>query len=761
MAVIACVASALAAPEPSPGAGELISAGDGWKGTAARFYALDTDRTKLPPSLALVDPVGVKGSGNLPAPFKPHPHFWKADDGRFCVRIEVNPGTSLYGTGEIAGPLLRNGRTTVCWNTDAYGYTEDQPSLYQSHPWVLAVRADGTSFGVLADTTWRCEIDLGGSATGKPADAAASGDSIVFRGEGSPYAVYVINGESPQDVLKALGNLVGKMPLPPKWAIGYHQCRYSYFPEARVREIAENFRSRKLPCDVIWLDIDYMDKYKVFTFDTSPGAFPDVKKLNWDLGQMGFHRIWMIDPGVKAEPGYSVYDSGTKGDHWVKDAKGEVYRGEVWPGYCTFPDYTRPETRAWWQDLYKDFLDQGIDGVWNDMNEPAVFNVKSKTMPEDNVHRGGKWDYGGVLPQGPHLQYHNVYGMLMAKGTFDGIRRFRPDKRPFVLTRAGYIGSHRYAATWTGDNSAEWDDLEHSVSMVLNLGLSGAPFTGPDIGGFNGNGDAKLFVRWFGLGALLPFSRGHTGKGNIDKEPWAFGAEVEATCRKALERRYRLLPYLYTVFEEASRTGLPVARPLFFIDPKNPALRSEDDAFTVGDDLLVVGRLTPERDRAVVMPKAIARWQPLKLVDEGSNPDLPDLFVRPGAIVPVGPIVQYVGEPAPAPKSDPAPIGSGEHPLTLVIALDEAGSATGTLYEDEGDGYGYQRGQYLRTTYRATTDRTSVRIQIAAAEGAMQRPARELRFMILKDGWFYHGTGIDGQPLTIDLSRASPAKMGP
>lgn len=729
----------------------MINAAEGFSGTAARFFAADTDRSKLPPSLALIDPLGVKKIADVPADYRVKPLFVKSNDGRHCVRIDIDAGTSIYGTGEIAGPLLRNGRNSICWNTDAYGYTEDQASLYQSHPWVLAVRGDGSCFGVLADTTWRCEIDLTGSES-----AGASAGSIVFKGEGAPYAVYVIDAPTPQDVIKGLANLVGKMPLPPKWAIGYHQCRYSYYPESRVREIADGFRSRKIPCDVIWFDIDYMDKYKVFTFDKT--HFPDVKKLNADLGEMGFHRIWMIDPGVKAEPGYSVFDQGTAAKVWVTDAKDQTYKGEVWPGMCVFPDYTRPDVREWWQGLYGDFLAQGISGVWNDMNEPAVFNVKSKTMPEDNLHKGGEWDYGGVLPAGPHLQYHNVYGMLMAKGTFDGIQKARPDVRPFVLTRAGYIGSHRYAATWTGDNSAEWDDLEHSISMALNLGLSGAPFIGPDIGGFNGNGDGKLFARWMGIGALLPFSRGHTGKGNIDKEPWALGEEVEKTCRMALERRYRLLPYLYTVFEEASRTGLPVARPLFFADPRDRALRSEDDAFLLGGDLLVVGRVTPERDRVVAKPNG--KWQRVYLVKEGDHPDLPELHVRAGAIVPVGPVIQHVNEPAAKPQGDHAKLGAGEHPLTLLVALDDRGEATGTLYEDAGDGFGYQKGEYLRSTYRAVTEGTRVKVSLAQKEGSFPRPPREVRVMILKDGWYYPAGAMDGQAVTIDMSKVSPQKLG-
>lgn len=719
------------------GDGQAIGGPAEIKPGIARFSPKGLELDKLPPSLALLKPAEVKGVGPVAPDFKITPLFWTDKAGKHCVRVDIDAGTSLYGTGEVAGPLLRNGRRNVLWNTDSYGYTEENASLYQSHPWVLAVRADGTAFGVLADTTWRAEIDLTG--TDKGSQAAGS---IVFRGEGAQFPVYIIDRATPQDVVKGLAELVGKMALPPLWAIGYHQCRYSYFPEARVREIAEGFRSRKIPCDVIWFDIDYMDGFRIFTFDKA--HFPDPKRLNGDLNKMGFHTIWMIDPGVKAEKGFFVADQMMEKDLMVRDAKGEVYKGEVWPGWCIFPDYTRPDVRTWWAGLYRDFMAQGINGVWNDMNEPAIFNVKSKTMPEDNQHGGGAWDYGGTLPKGPHLQYHNVYGMLMAKGTYDGILAAKPEQRPFVLTRAGYMGSHRYAATWTGDNSAEWDDLEQSVSMAANLGLSGSPFIGPDIGGFNGNGNAEMFARWMGVGSLLPFCRGHTGKGNIDKEPWVFGPAVEQTCRLALERRYRLLPYLYTCFREASTTGLPVLRPVFFADPKDPALRTEDDAFLLGADLLVVPTLTPERDRAPSLPKGI--WNEVMLVDEGHHPDLPRLYVRGGAIVPIGPVVQHTGE-------------KSLDPLTLIVSLDETGSATGKLYEDEGDGFAYLRGEFGETTYVARTIDGNVRVELADRQGRRSRVQRELRVLLVKDGSFYAGSGTDGQALTFLTKTAVPKEF--
>ncbi|MBC7772910.1 MAG: DUF5110 domain-containing protein [Pyrinomonadaceae bacterium] len=690
VSVASPVAGQPVATEPGGPVSERIGEG------IVRFNR-DADAAKAAlPSFAMIS--NRPSLGPAPAGFAVRPVFSTGAAGKQSVMITIEPGTSLYGTGEVFGPLLRTGKTVTCWNTDAYGYGEKNPSLYQSHPWVLAVRADGTAYGVLADTSWRCEIDL------------TSG--IRFTAEGPAFTVIVIDRASPQQVMTGLSELVGTIPMPPRWAIGYHQCRYSYEPESRVREIAKGFRDRRIPCDVIWLDIDYMEEYRVFTFDGT--RFPDPKKLNADLHEQDFHTIWMIDPGVQAKAGYSLFDSGTAGDHWVQTPAGEAYKGEVWPGYCVFPDYTRTETRQWWAGLYGDFMAQGIDGVWNDMNEPAVFNVASKTMPEDNIHRGGMTLPGGVVTSGPHARFHNVYGMLMASATREGIAAAKPEKRPFVLTRAGFIGSHRYAATWTGDNSAEWDDLEASIPMVLNLGLSGQPFSGPDIGGFNGNGDDKLFARWMGIGSLLPFARGHTGKGNINKEPWAFGPAVEETCRMALQRRYRLLPYLYTAFHEASVNGLPVARPLFFADPKDPALRSEDDAFLLGGDLMVVGRVTPLRDRAVALPTN--GWLPVSIVEgDAQDADLPAMYIRRGSLVPIGPIVESTA-------------GTSTGAYTLLVAFDDAGKATGTLYEDAGEGLEYQTGQYVLTKFEATKTDQGIKLNIVSSEGKMARPPWKFTF---------------------------------
>ena len=708
LVAVTCLWTCSACAKPA-GQSQLLGEG------IVRFYAEGAIPENLPPSMALENKQKVLGTA--PESWKLVPDFNLAEDGRYIARIDIKPGTSLYGTGEVAGTLLRNGSVVECWNTDAYGYGSSTKSLYQSHPWVLAVRDDGSAFGVLADTTYRCRIDLT--------------EDIEFAAEGPSFPVITIDANSPQLVLKKLANLIGKMPLPPMWAIGYHQCRYSYYPDKRVLEVAKEFRDRNIPCDVIWMDIDYMDGFRIFTFDTK--GFPNPAGLNRDLHRMGFKTIWMIDPGVKAEKGYFVYDEGTAGDHWVKSADGSDYKGKVWPGMCVFPDFTRPQTRNWWGGLYKNFMATGIDGIWNDMCEPAVFDVKSKTMPTDNIHAGG-----GGLPKGTHSQYHNVYGMLMVKATRQGILKANPKKRPFVLVRANFIGGTRYAATWTGDNIANWEHLKYSVPMILNLGLSGQPFSGPDIGGFMNDGDGNLFAHWMGVGAFFPFSRGHTAKDTINKEPWSFGKDVEAICRTALQRRYRLLPYLYTLFYQSSIAGLPVMRPVFFADPADPKLRAEDNAFLLGSDLLVIPQLTANTKTVCVEPEGI--WRTISLTGEDSRKqsEQPELKIRGGAIIPLGKVVQ---------STDKYSLDE----LTLVVCLNEKGTAKGSLYEDAGDGYGYTKGEYILTDYTAKRQGNRVVVSVNKKLGKISGPKRKVLIELITDKGVIKASGDETKEIVIPI----------
>lgn len=678
----------------------------------AWFLPADLPPGRVPPSFALLEP--AKPLGPLPAGWRVTPQF-SFSETRVRAILPIEPGTNLYGTGMVTGPLLRNGRAVTLWNTDNYTYEKDGGRrLYQSHPWVLAVRADGSAFGVLADTTWAAEISLDGA--------------IVISSDGPSFPVLVIERGSPQAVVAELAHLTGRMPLPPLWALGYQQCRWSYQPAARVRQIADEFRARRIPCDVLWMDIDYMDGFRVFTFH--PKEFPDPRGLNTYLHQRGFKAVWMIDPGVKADPADPTYASGTATDVWVQDAFGAPYRGNVWPGECRFPDFTRPETRAWWAALYGDFMATGVDGVWNDMNEPAVFDVPGGTMPLHNWHRGG-----GGLESGPHARYHNVYGLLMVRATREGVAAANPGKRPFVLTRSNFLGGQRYAATWTGDNQSTWEHLRMSIPMALNLGLSGQPFNGPDLGGFAGEATPELWGHWVAVGAFFPFCRAHAQKGAADKEPWAFGPAVEEIARTALQRRYRLLPYLYTRFHESSRDGLPVMRPVFFADPRDPALRAEDRAFLVGPDLLVV----PKWAEAPALPRG--NWRSVSLAGEDPvrDPVQPDVRLRPGAIVPLGRSIQSTAD-------------YSLDPLTLLVALDDSGRAEGFLYEDAGDGYGYQQGDYLLTTYRASREGSRVTVAVERTEGARLRPDRAVVVRFITATGTVEARGRDGQPVTITLA---------
>lgn len=669
-----------------------------WPDAAARHGAL--------PSVVIQPP--RTGLGPAPADWRVWPRFEMARGGR-VIRIATERGTSLYGTGEVGGPLERTGRRVVTWNTDAFGYDSQTESLYQSHPWVLAVRADGTSFGVLADTPGRVVIDLA--------------DGIEFRAQGPAFPVVIIEGASPQAVLASLAGLVGRMPLPPRWALGFQQCRYSYAPASEVREIAASFRERGIPCDVLWMDIDYMDQYRSFTFD--PKGFADPRGLTRALRAQGFRNVWILDPGIKRESGHFVYEQGTRGDHWVKTASGEPFVGKVWPGECVFPDFTRAATRSWWGRLTAEFVDQaGADGIWNDMNEPAVFERKDKTMPETNRHDADP-ELGGP---GPHTRYHNLYGMLMARSTWEALRAARPEQRPFVLSRANHLGGHRFAAAWTGDNRANPDHLRMAVPMVLNLGLSGQPFAGPDIGGYADPLTGEEYAAWIGIGAMLPFSRAHTEKGNIRKEPWSFGPRIEAVAKRAIETRYRLLPYLYTVFEEAARTGLPVARPAFFSDPAAAWLRAHDHEFLLGDDVLVTARWGDASRGRTCLADDPDRWRPVTLVPGEATPFLPTISVRAGAIVPAGPVMQW---------SDERPLEEVE----LLVALDRDGRAVGELYEDAGDGYGHERGEFVRTRFRARLEGGVVRLT-RESEGDFAPPSAR-RYRVTLAG-ARAGTRVEG-----------------
>ena len=440
-------------------------------------------------------------------------------------------------------------------------------NLYTSIPFVLALQA-GQASGMFGDSSYRLEFDLARE------DPARCGFAV----DGGPLIYYVFAGPTPRAVLERYTELTGRIPLPPRWALGYHQSRWGYKTADEVLQLARTFRERQIPLDAVYLDIDYMDGYRVFTWDAN--RFPDPAGMVRELDELGVKLVTIVDPGVKQDENYAVYTSGRDGDLFCKTFLGDEYRNVVWPGMCAFPDFTNPRTRTWWGDHLAVLLDAGVAGVWCDMNEPTVFVPTPMTLPDDVTHHG---DGEAAL----HAQVHNLYGQLMARATAEGLRRLRPARRPFVISRAGFAGLQRHALHWTGDNTSWWEHLWMSMPQLQNLGLSGYAWVGVDIGGFSGDATGELLTRWMEFGIFQPFCRNHSAWDTHRQEPWAFGEPFETHIRAMLLLRQRLSPYLYSAFEEAHRTGAPILRPLLFDFPEDVTTYSADDEFLVGAALLV------------------------------------------------------------------------------------------------------------------------------------------------------------------------------
>ncbi len=501
------------------------------------------------------------------------------------VRVwKVMPPSERYlGFGEKPGLLDRRETHMTMWNTDIPGYTADTDPLYQTIPFFYGL-TENALYGIFFDSPYRSSFDMGKESRSEYSFGAEDGDLTY----------YFFTGSSPSEILGQFTTLVGTMPLPPKWSLGYQQSRWSYTPESRVREVASRFRSLRIPCDVLYLDIDYMDGYRIFTWNGT--AFPEPRKLLGDLSADGFKTVVIVDPGIKVDTAYQAFRSGLAGNHFVRRHDETLFVGNVWPGPCAFPDFSNSAARTWWGKQFGPLLADGVRGWWTDMNEPSVFNTPQKTMPLDNSHRP---DSGPA----EHAAIHNVYGMLMTRATYDGVRSLAPDRRPFVLTRASYAGGQRYAAAWTGDNVASWEHLKMALTMCLNMSVSGQPFVGADIGGFIGMPTPELFARWLQLGVFTPLMRAHSVINEHNKEPWEYGDRWTAINRATIELRYRLLPYIYTVMEQASRTGSPAMRPVAFAAPHHGTRWTREEYF-FGDDLFVAPVLREaQTSRAVTLPE--------------------------------------------------------------------------------------------------------------------------------------------------------------
>jgi len=608
-----------------------------------------------------------------------------------------------FGLGDKTGPMDHRNLAFTMWNTDQFGWQESTDPLYKDIPFIFGLR-NGSAYGVFLDNTYRSSFDFGKEFN----------DAYSFGSEGGDLDYYFFYGPDPKRVVEQYTQLVGRMPLPPLFALGYQQCRYSYYPESQVREIASQFRKRKIPADVIYLDIDYQQDNRPFTVNRQ--RFPNFEGMLKDLGHEGFKVVAITDLHIAKLPGYRPYDEGIASDSFVHNPDGSVYVGKVWPGDSVFPDFTREQVRRWWGTLYSDFVKDGVRGFWNDMNEPSVFFVPSKTMPLDTVHNveGRKAD---------HSEIHNVFGMENVRATYEGLLHLKPDLRPFVLTRAAYAGAERYAATWTGDNSATWNHMRISVPQMLNLGLSGYAFVGADICGFNGSPTPELLTRWMELGAFNPIYRNHAAKETRFREPWVDGPEHEAIRRRYIETRYRLLPYIYTGIEEAARTGVPLMRPMFLEFPNDADLAVKDEEFMFGRSLLVAPKVWNFMDKySVSLPAGdwYEYWSGAKIAGGKSvqvDPQLDTLpvYVRAGSIIPQQPIVQNIDETPRGP---------------LLLRVYPGPQCQGSLYADDGSTLTYQKGQSMLVTFTCEASAGRVALEISAPVGPYQPWFQEMQLEI-------------------------------
>ena len=630
------------------------------------------------------------------------------DQMRLQFRTDRQEG--FYGLGDKAWDTDLQGRYLDNWCSDSFAYGRERDALYRAIPFFYGLR-EGQAYGVFLDNTYRSHFDFNSQAD----------DLVTVWTDGGEFDYYFIYGPELDTVARHYVRLTGLPELPPLWAMGYHQCRWSYYPESRVKELAATFREKQIPCDALYLDIDYMDGYRCFTWNRE--YFPDPKRMIRELREDGFHTVVMIDPGIKVDEDYAVYTSGVEQDVFCRRSTGEPMVGPVWPPECVWPDYTNPEVRDWWGEQYHElYVDQGVSGFWNDMNEPAMFKVNALTFPLDVRH-----DYDGLT--GDHKKAHNIYGMQMTRATFEGLKRLQPAKRPFLLARASFSGGQRFASLWTGDNIASWEHLAIANRQCLRLAISGYSFVGTDIGGFVDDPTPELLTRWLQLSVFHPLMRVHSMGNNTDgaaeaesedvkkaeqenrqdQEPWVHGEEHTRRNRLAIEMRYQLLPYLYTAFQHHVTDGQPVLRNLFFYDQHDPQCRKFGDQFLAGQDLLVCPVVKPDvKSLAVYLPrgdwydfwtgKHYGGQQKLRV---RVRPDRLPIFARAGAVLPTIEAVQHT---AAIQQLD-----------TLNLSLFLADEGQGSLYWDAGEGYGYQVEQYTRRQYRMQRDGKAVTLTQATS----------------------------------------------
>jgi alpha-glucosidase len=655
----------------------------------------------------------------------------------------------FYGLGEKAARLDKRRGFFTNWNSDTPGYVEGRDPIYQTIPFYIGLQR-GAAYAIFFDNSYRSYFDFGKS----------SQQWAAFAAEGGELNYYFFQGPEIKKILGRYADLTGHMPLPPVWALGHQQSRWSYYPDTMAEEVVRQYRQRDLPLDVLHLDIDYMQGYRVFTFD--PQRFPSPKDFTDRMRQQGVKVVTIVDPGVKYQPpsqgtanappaskpellpqdkSYYVFNQGVEKNFFQRRRSGDIYIGKVWPGESVLVDFTLPDARRWWGDLHRAYLDNGVSGIWNDMNEPADFVDQTGKNQLDVVSD----DEG---ERSVHAKNRNTFALLMSRATYEGLERLEPNKRPYVITRAAYAGIQRYSTMWTGDTTSSWETLSTSVPMYETLGLSGEPFVGGDVGGFIGRGNGELLTRAYQISFLVPFCRNHKDISGYDNEPWRYGKYYEDIIRKYLKLRYRLMPFLYTTLEEAHRTGMPLIRPLLLNYQEDESTLDLDDEFMVGRDLLVAPVLKPDlTERLVYLPQGtwFDYWTGKKytggtMIRADAPLETVPMFVRGGAIIPMGPEMNYTGEK----PSDP---------LSFMIYGDEKGEAHSTLYEDDGTSPAYKQGAFRRTSVNVSSSNGATQVNLSAPEGTYNPGRRNLLF-VFNSNASARQVSLDGKALNATTRTA-------
>lgn len=623
----------------------------------------------------------------------------------------------FIGLGEKTGGLNRYGQTYTNWNTDHFGYGTDADPLYLSLPFYIGLHHENC-YGIFFDTSYKSTFNFG----------AGNNRFSYFTAEDGDLDYYFIHEKNVEGIISAYTTLTGKTPMPPKWALGYQQCRYSYYPDSEVIRLAETFREKEIPADTIYLDIHHMEECKVFTFDKK--RFDQPIELIKHLKELGFRVVVILDPGIKIDKDYLPYTEGNEKQLFIKYPDGKNYEGQVWPGWCTFPDFTKPETRDWWAEKLSFYLQAGVDGFWTDMNEPATWG---QTIP-DLV----EFNYEGQIAS--HKKSRNVYGLQMARSTNEGLTNYHEGKRPFVLTRSGFAGIQRYAAVWTGDNVASDEHMLAGVRLVNSLGLGGVSFAGYDIGGFVGNTRPKLFARWIAIATFCPLFRAHTMINSNASEPWAFGEEVEQISKNYIRLRYKLLPLIYTAFYKSYQSGLPLCKSLaidYSFDDKvfHGAFENQ---YLFCEHLLIAAVESYKEITKIYLPEG--SWYHFftgekldgnrELLWECPIEYLP-VFVKGGAIL----TMQSV-------KNHTEDIKDGQINIHIYKGM---GLSEQLIYEDDGKSIAYQQ---------ATFSKTLIRMDFSANKLNIEKIATNYESEYHTANFFFHGmqlheASLDGKRIEI------------